>query len=66
MAIVQRIAACVNGEVMTIKRFFGLCDCPGCKKMAKEELTILRKSDKKKKIVHVCEEHAWEIYEGRR
>ena len=56
----------MNGEVMTIKRFFGLCDCPGCKKMAKEELTILRKSDKKKKIVHVCEEHAWEIYEGRR
>ena len=43
-----------------------LCDPIDGKKMAKEELTILRKSDKKKKIVHVCEEHAWEIYEGRR
>lgn len=66
MAIVRRIAACVNGAVMKIKKFLGLCECPGCKKIAKEELIILRRSDKKKIVVRVCEDHAWEIYEGRK
>ena len=55
----------MNGEVMKIKRVLGLCDYEGCKKAAKKELVILRKSDKKKIVVRVCEEHAWEIYEGR-
>lgn len=50
---------------MKIKRFLGLCDCKGCKKAATEELVILRKSDKKKITVRVCEDHAWEIYLGR-
>ena len=49
-----------------IKRFIGLCECPGCKKIAKEELTILKKSDNKKMVVRVCEDHAWELFEGRK
>ena len=56
----------MNGAVMNIKRILGLCECQGCKKIAKEELIILRRSDKKKIVVRVCEEHGWEIYEGRK
>ena len=67
MVIVLMIAVCASGAVMSkIKRFIGLCDCPGCKKIAKEELTILKKSDNKKTVVRVCEVHAWELFEGRK
>ena len=46
---------------MKIKRLLGLCDCPGCFRFSKE-LIMIRDKNWKFKELHVCREHAWEIY----
>ena len=54
-------AACASGAVMKIKRLFGLCECPGCKKFAVKELTLFSKSKNIKINIRVCEECAWKF-----
>lgn len=42
-----------------LKRILGLCECPGCMKIARRELIIKR--DNRIMSLKVCEECAWLI-----
>lgn len=42
-----------------LKRILGLCECPGCMKIARREMIIKR--DNRIMSLKVCEECAWVI-----
>lgn len=49
---------------MKIKRILGICECPGCLKRAKAVFKLQNKNTGKIFYAAVCDDHAWEIYEG--
>lgn len=46
---------------MTLKGLLGFCECEGCMRRAKRKLTIMRKTDKVKIIIRVCEDCAFKF-----